>query len=252
MRSKFCFVGWIAAGFLGVLALIPFYFYLRLMFGLLGAVIAGYCLIALLRKKRPEAARILWGSLTSLVIIGGLIFAVTGGLILHGGLGDPETPCDYILVLGAKVREDGPSLSLQERISAAYDYLIAHPQATAIVTGGKGDDEHISEAQCMYQELTGMGIDPQRILMEDQATSTWENLTYSLDLIEDRTGVRPNRVGVVTSEYHLFRTGLQAREQNLTIVGIPAETGSFPRFFHFFVREIAGVWHYILLGGQQI
>jgi uncharacterized SAM-binding protein YcdF (DUF218 family) len=56
---------------------------------------------------------------------------------------------------------------------------------------------------------------------------------------------------VVSSEYHLFRTGLQAKEFDLQIIGIPARTGSFDRWLHYFVREIAGVWHYLLLGGQN-
>ena len=77
------------------------------------------------------------------------------------------------------------------------------------------------------------------------------NCTFSLDIIEAKTGSRPNTLGVVSSEYHLFRTGLQARELKLDIIGIPAKTGSFDRWLHYFVREIAGVWHYLLLGGQN-
>ncbi len=245
-----CLPGWIAAGGFLALTLIPTYFYVRLMSGLIGLVIAAYCLICILKEKKPTAARIAWGLLTTLVVMGVLIFTVTGGLILHASLGDPQADCPYIIVLGAQVRADAPSASLKERIDAAYDYLIAHPQTTAIVSGGIGEDEHISEALCMYQELTAMGIAPERIIMEDQAASTWDNLSYSLDIIENRTGTRPDTVGVVSSEYHLFRTSMQAQEHNLTIQGIPAKTGSFDRFLNYFIREIAGVWHYILLGGQ--
>ena len=71
------------------------------------------------------------------------------------------------------------------------------------------------------------------------------------DIIQSITGSRPASVGVVSSEYHLFRTGLQAKAYGLEIVGIPAKTGSFDRWLHYFVREIAGVWHYILLGGHH-
>ena len=119
------------------------------------------------------------------------------------------------------------------------------------IANGFCNSEPMSEAKCMYDELVSMGIDPQRLLIEDQATSTWGNLTYSLDIIEEQTGSRPDTLGVVSNEFHLFRTGLQAEEYGLTIQGIPARTGSFDRWLHYFIREIAGVWHYILLGGQH-
>lgn len=247
-----CLIGWIVALLLGLLVLIPMYFYLRLMAGLLGLIVAGYCLIHMLKKKLPRASRAAWWCLTVLVALAVGIFTVTGSLILYGGQGDPEANCPYIVVLGAQVRSYGPSESLQERIDAAYGYLTGHPDTVAIVSGGQGDDEHISEALCMYQALTDMGIEPDRLIMEDRATSTWENLSYSLDIIEARTGSRPDSIGVVSSEYHLYRTGLQAKEHGLTVQGIPAKTGSFDRFLHYFIREIAGVWHYLILGGQYV
>ena len=155
-----------------------------------------------------------------------------------------------MVVLGAKVRPDGPSVSLQNRIDAAYDYLLANPDTIAIVSGGQGPDEHMTEALCMFQELTAMGIDPARIWQEDKATSTWENLTLSLALIEEKTGSRPEKLGVLSSEYHLFRASLLTRECGLDFVGIPAPTSRISQKINHFMREVAGVWHYILLGGQ--
>jgi uncharacterized SAM-binding protein YcdF (DUF218 family) len=218
---------------------------------LIGSVIAAYCAIHLIKTKKPVPAKILFRVMTSLVILAVLIFTVTGSLILHASRGNQEADCPYIVVLGAQVRPDGPSDTLRERINAAYQYLTAHPETTAIVSGGKGDDEHISEALSMAQELVKLGISPDRIRMEDQSTSTFENLTYSLDIIEESTGSRPTSIGVVSSEFHLFRVGMQAKAYGLTITGIPAKTGSFDRYLHYFIREIAGVWHYILLGGEQ-
>lgn len=243
-----CLPGWIAAGVLGIIACIPTYFYVQLMPILMSLVIIGYCLISLMKRKHPEASKILWGLLTSMVILAVVIFTVTGVLILHASSGNPEAEHSYIVVLGAQVRPDGPSETLQERIDAACEYLLTHPQCTAIVSGGKGDDEHISEAQAMAQELHSRGIPEKRILLEDRSTSTWENLSYSLDIIQQHTGSRPESLGVVSSEFHLFRVGLQAQKHNLTIEGIPASTQDTSRYLHYFIREIAGVWHYILLG----
>lgn len=247
-----CRIWWIAAGVLtGLGLLVPTYFYVRLLPVLAASVIACYCLIFTLKKKHPKTARILKKMLTAGVILGMLVCIVTGACILQEGSAVPEEDLPFIVVLGAQVRDSGPSASLQERIDAAYGYLTEHPDTVAIVSGGQGDDEPMTEAQCMYECLIAMGIAPERIIKEEQATSTWGNLTYSLDIIEEKTGFRPDSIGVVSSEYHLFRTGMQAKEYDLEIIGIPAKTGSFDRWLHYFLREIAGVWHYILLGGQN-
>lgn len=187
--------------------------------------------------------------LTVCVCIGLAVVLVTGVFVVQGSFGHPQEDCAYVVILGAGVNGSVPSLSLQERINAAYDYLIAHPNAIAIPTGGQGNNEDITESYCIARELIQMGIDPSRIWQEDKATSTWENLNFSLDLIEDKTGTRPERIGLVSSEYHLFRAGLFARELGVQAIGIPGTTTWLHLRINYFLREIAGVWHYILLGG---
>ena len=102
----------------------------------------------------------------------------------------------------------------------------------------------------MYRELVNLGIQPERILMETQAKSTWENIRFSLDLLERETGSRPTRLGILSSEYHLFRASLFTKKAGVEFVGIPAETSRWGQKVNHFMREVAGVWHYILLGGS--
>ena len=102
----------------------------------------------------------------------------------------------------------------------------------------------------MFEELGAMGIDADRIWMEDKATSTWENMNFTLDLIQEKTGTRPDTLGVLSSEYHLFRASLFADACGVDFVGIPAETTIISQKINHFMREVAGVWHYIILGGQ--
>ena len=64
-----------------------------------------------------------------------------------------------VVVLGCQVKGEAPSLTLTERLDAAYDYLCSHPDAACILSGGQGDDEKISEAECMYRYLTKKGFD---------------------------------------------------------------------------------------------
>ena len=182
--------------------------------------------------------------LTVCVCLGLLAAAITFGFVFHGSLGGGDTDCQYIIVLGAGVNGTVPSLTLRERIDAAYDYLTAHPDTICIVSGGQGRNEDISEAACMYRELTEMGIDPERIWMEDKSTSTAENLDFTLALIEEKTGTRPSHLGIVSSEYHLYRAGLMAADRGLTNTGIPATTSWLSLRVNYFLREIVAVWYY--------
>lgn len=254
-RKKIPFLpGWILAAVLFLLGIFVYYCVLGCSFSgqllwCFGALVLVYQCINLLSLKNEKAAKMLRRILTACVCIGFLVAAVTGCFIIHAAFGDTKTDCDYIVVLGAGVNGTVPSLSLRERINAAYDYLTAHPDSVAIVSGGKGSGEDITEALCMYNELTKMGIDGSRVWMEDKATSTFENLQFSMALIEEKAGIRPDTIGIVSSEYHLFRAGLFAAAQNVDSLGIPATT-TWPHLrVNYFIREIIAVWHYIVFGG---
>ncbi len=242
------FLVFVLLGLFFQFAMVGYRFSALICFGV-AALIACYWLLAVLSEKHRRGAVILRRLLTVCVCIGVVLAAVTGVVIGLAGRGSPETECEYIIVLGAAVHGNAPSLSLCNRLDAAYAYLTAHPDAICIVSGGKGDGEQISEARCMYDYLTARGIAPERIWMEERAANTEENLAFSLALIQARTGSRPETVGIVSSEYHLFRAGLFAREQGVTAVGIPGKTEKVSLRINYFLREIAGVWHYYVFGG---
>lgn len=226
------------------------YGFTALVLCLVIGILLFYNVMNLLSKKLPKATKVIRRIFTVCLCLGLLVAAVTEGFIIGASFGDPKEQCDYIVVLGAKVRHDGPSVSLMDRIRGAYDYLTEHPNVIAVVSGGKGPDEPMTEAQCIYEHLVAMGIDKDRIWIEDQAASTWANLNYSLDLIESRTGKRPEKLGVVSSEYHMLRSGMQAKDCGIDPVRIPARTSLISQRVNHFMREVAGVWHYIILGGQ--
>lgn len=213
-----------------------------------GAVAACWFALQLLQNKKPRVARIL-RMILSFLLAAGFVCALIAGILIATAMGgDTKTACDYIIVLGAGVDGTTPSLSLRERLDAAYDYLIAHPDTVCIVSGSQGYNEDISEAECMYRELTGRGIAESRIWKEDKAENTRQNIACSLALIESRTGIRPEKAGIVSSDYHLYRAGLFAKEQGLISVGIPARTSWISLRVNYFLREIVAVW-YVFLGG---
>lgn len=255
LYGPFPVLRWVVVALLAVLAgvfkfCLAGYSFSALICLCLMGVILFYNLTALWARRHYRPAKVVRHIFTILLCCGILILGATEALIVHASFGSGNVNVPYLLVLGAKVRSDGPSLTLMDRIDGAYEYLSAHPDTIAVVSGGKGADEPMSEAQCMYDHLVVRGIDPDRVWMEDQASSTWENLRFSLDLIEEKTGVRPEKLGLLSSEYHLFRAGLFARECGVEQVGIPAKTSIFSLKINYFLREVAGVWHYILLGGQ--
>lgn len=216
----------------------------------LAALILFYEVTRVLRPRFPRGMKWLRRIVTVCLILGLLVVGVTEGIIIAASFGNPQEEVDYVVILGAKVRVTGPSASLWDRIYAAADYLDAHPDVIAIASGGQGEDEPMTEADSIQDELVALGIDPNRIWVEGKATSTWENLHYALDLIEEKTGQHPEKLGVLSSEYHLFRASLFAQECGVEFVGIPARTSRISQMVNHFMREVAGVWHYLLLGEQ--
>ncbi len=216
-------------------------------FGLAGLV-ALYQLLKAIGKYHPKFSRICRRILTAGICLATAAAVITGAVIIAAGMGTADDDCDYLIVLGAGVNGTVPSLTLRERLEAALGYLQTHPETICIVSGGQGPGEDITEAECMAAWLTGQGIDPQRIWLEAKATSTQENLAYSLALIEEKTGSRPQQAGIISSEYHLCRAGLMAEKEDITPVLIPAKTTWLSLRINYYLREIAGVWYYGLFG----
>jgi len=142
------------------------------------------------------------------------------------------------VVLGCRVYGERPSLSLVERLEAAYAYLSENPEAVCVLSGGKGDGENISEAECMYRWLVEKGIDSSRIYKEEKSTSTEENIAYSKQIIEEN-GLNEN-LAIITSEYHTYRAGIIVENAQLSYGTVPAKTALwlFPTFY---VRELYAI-----------
>ena len=200
----------------------------------------------LLRLWKSPTAKILYRLLVLCLCLGILAAMATGCFVYEACLGDADQDCTYIIVLGCGVNGTVPSLSLRERINAAYDYLSTHPDTICVVSGGQGRGEDITEAACMFRELTNMGIAPERIWLEDRSTSTAENLRFSMAVIQEKTGTIPTEAGIVSSEYHLYRAELMANDLGLSVIGIPATTTWLTLRVNYFLREIAGVWYYAI------
>lgn len=129
------------------------------------------------------------------------LFVAVEGMMVAQSRKRPECEADYLVVLGAKVNGTRPSLILKYRIEKAAWYLERHPHTKVVVSGGKGIDEGISEAEAMKNGLVKLGISEERIYMEDTSTSTKENLEFSKDYLDTVN----HNVIIVTTDFHLLR-----------------------------------------------
>ena len=162
------------------------------------------------------------------------------GYVLNVGRSDLSSlPADAVVVLGAGVNGTQPSLSLYTRLNAALDYLEEHPDIPAVLTGGKGYGEEITEARCMYDWLTARGVDPARLILEEQAGNTAENFAFSRELLTEQ-GIDPaeDNVAVVTNDFHIARSRLIAARQGYGhAFGIPARLPWRHLEVNYYLRE---------------
>ena len=177
----------------------------------------------------------------ALVIVLLVTMVVTGCMILLRGVGSTGE-CTHLIVLGNKSEGSTPSPLLRDRIDAAAKYMEKNPNVIAVATGYQSKEADISEARMIYNGLTERGIAPERILLEEQASSTRENFQFSLELLENKYGTVPKKLGVVSSEFHLLRVNMIAKDLQLDVRTVPAGTSDTQAFFTYFVREIFMVW----------
>ena len=151
---------------------------------------------------------------------------------------------DYLIVLGAQVREDGPSAVLKYRLDAAAQYLRENDSTTCIVTGGKGATEPFSEGEGMKQYLVSVGIPEDRIIVEDKALNTVQNIRYSKALMSSPDAP----TAIVTNNFHVTRALALARGQGLTNVHAIAAPSDLLFLPNNMFREFFGLTKDFLMG----
>ena len=120
------------------------------------------------------------------LVLGVGFFAFLEAQVIRYSRTDRETEVSAVVILGAGVNDTVPSLSLQVRLEAALDYLRDKPDIPIVVTGSRGPGEEISEARCMADWLIARGVPEDRILLEEQADNTVENIQFSQKLLADK------------------------------------------------------------------
>lgn len=151
----------------------------------------------------------------------------------------PKPDFDAILVLGAGIFTENVTPMLANRLDCALTLHQKQPHAMFIVSGGQGPDEPISEALAMQRYLMHHGIESNRIMLEDQSTSTSENIEFTKSLVHSHFASIP-KIVCVTSQFHIMRALRFGQKFNLKLTGVGSHTP-----YHFF--EIALIRDFLAL-----
>lgn len=140
---------------------------------------------------------------------------------------------DFIVVLGAGLlggtRVPPLLASRLDRGRRVFDAERARGGDPVLITsGGQGPDEQVPESHAMADYLTARNVPRDRLLREDRSRTTWENLTFSEQLMREHKAA--HRCVIVTNNFHVLRTALTARKARINgqVVGSPTARYFWP------------------------
>ena len=141
------------------------------------------------------------------------------GIMMGATAGETPPPgADAVIVLGAALKGKQPSDTLTRRLDLAMEYARENPNAVILVSGGQGAQEEIPESHAMRDYLIANGIAEDRILVEDQSTSTRENFVNSKKILDQIFGEGNYTTIFVTNDYHVLRAKITAEAAGMTNV----------------------------------
>lgn len=212
-------------------------------------IIVYFWILKKIKPKYPKLEKVLNKIASYCIIFFCMVFAITEGALIYGAISPEETTeTEYVIVLGAGVNGTEPSRALTYRLKAALEYLNEYPDAVCIVSGGQGEYEDITEAECMRLWLEDHGIQSARIIEEDQARNTKENIANSLAIIKDIEDNKPESITVITEGYHMLRASLMLQDHDVKPICVPAETELPILAGNYYIREAFALWKYLIIG----
>lgn len=220
-------------------------FLLQLIALLCGCWIVFYAALLLSRRNDilgKVGKTVLWTILSVFLIFFVLFIIVEWNIVSHQD-GDkiPES-VDAVLVLGCGLNGTVPSEMLLYRLQAAYSFLSENPDSIAVLCGGQGEGEDITEAECMRRWLTAHGINNDRLFLETKSVNTKENISFAACILKDQFP-QTKEVAVISNDFHLFRSKLLCESEGLVAYGVAAKMPLNPFIrINYYLREFASVF----------
>ena len=213
--------------------------------------------IALYIELFVENAMLALTSYLEFILVGTIILSTKAARRI------PSFDKDYILILGCQIKKDGTLTNLlKSRADRAIEFAKIQKEKTGkdivfVPSGGKGNDEVISEAEAIRNYLIETGIDESSIIVENKSANTFENLTNSMELIRKEAKTGDPKIAFSTTNYHVFRSGYFASQQGIKAEGIGAKTKRYfwiNAFIREFIAALASEWktHFAIIMGWII
>ncbi|WP_308689959.1 YdcF family protein [uncultured Treponema sp.] len=165
------------------------------------------------------------------VFLCAVICGVNLFFICNPRLSDGKEKVQYVILLGGGITKDAElTLSVQNRVRVAGEYLKKQPQAISVVTGGKGRFAPCPESDVLKPALESYGIEEKRVLAENMAKDTIENFLFSVKILSEHENKTVQEilnapVAVVTSDFHLARAERLAKRIGFTdVYGVASKT----------------------------
>lgn len=176
--------------------------------------------------------------LLALIGAGILAFALLLGLVLTGSYdhisGDPQV----MIILGCQVRQNGPSVLLQDRLDEALDYLEDHPDMTVVVSRGPGGGRAHLRGPAMAEYLMEHGVEEENIIQENFSHNTAQNFQYTMKHLQSQKVDYSDGVLVVSNGFHLTRARMLAERAGFeNISTLAAPESHLPSRLYMYIRE---------------
>ena len=136
--------------------------------------------------------------------------AIVSFIAVYGQYDNADYNEDAVIVLGAGINGDKVTYPLKVRLDKAIEYHKLNPDAVIVVTGGQGFQETVTEAYAMEKYLVQNGVEASKIIKEEKATSTNENMRFSKKLLKE-----DSKVVVITNNFHIYRAVSIAKLEGL-------------------------------------
>lgn len=180
-------------------------------------------------------------TITKITLVPLIIYLIiVHSLIYQSAKQEPPEEVDYLIVLGARVKGEMMTKALLFRVEAALEYLRENPNTKVIASGGQGPGEDITEAEAMRRYFVANGIDEDRILLEDRSTTTFENLSFSRELVGEDASV-----AIVSNDFHVYRASIIGKRLDFAEVHTLAGRTPTIAIFKLWSREyfaVAKTW----------
>lgn len=173
------------------------------------------------------------------ILLAALVYIIIVNVMMFRAIANKPDKPNVVVVLGCQVRNGSPSRMLRRRLDAAKELLDKFPDVKCVVSGGQGSDEIITEAECMKRYLIDSGISADRIIMEDKSKTTFENLKFTLEKL-DEMGLGRD-ITIVTDGYHQYRASLIAKMNGAGKVTSYSASTELRYILSYWVREWLGL-----------